>query len=93
VQEDPIADAYCTAPAFRWKNMFYPEIKMPYMPDSVQKTDLADGINMAAAELGEVELAMVCFSSLPNVSYSIFASHACPHSLSRWRRRRPRKEP
>ena len=29
LQEDPIAEAFCTVPAFRWKQMFYPELVMP----------------------------------------------------------------
>ena len=59
MQEDPIADAYCTVPAFRWKKMCYPELQMPYMPVSISKKDLARGLTVEALEHEEVELAMV----------------------------------
>jgi hypothetical protein len=59
VQEDPIADAYCTVPAFRWKSLFYPELKMPHMPVSDAK-GVARGKTMESLEHAEAESAMVC---------------------------------
>jgi hypothetical protein len=61
VQEDPIANAYCTVPAFSWKKMFYPELQMPYMPVSQpSKEQLLEGAEEGRLELFEgVELAMM----------------------------------
>jgi hypothetical protein len=82
VQEDPIADAYCTVPAFRWKNMFYPELKMPYMPISKMLKEgitVAKGEDIASVELEELELAMVGFSLFRNVCpcLKLTRVHAC----------------
>jgi hypothetical protein len=59
VQEDPIVAAYCTVPAFRWKNMFYPELKMPYMALAQPIKGSMRGISMEALGYDEeIEKAM-----------------------------------
>jgi hypothetical protein len=79
LQEDPIADAYCTVPAFRWKKMFYPEIKMPYMPISEEKQDPKRGITMESMELEEMELAMVSFAFFPKLFFPLLRLK-CAHA-------------
>ena len=64
MQEDPIADAYCTVPAFRWKKMFYPELQMPYMPVTKPSKKLLDSaVDEPMESTEDVELAMVGFLS------------------------------
>jgi hypothetical protein len=60
--------------------MFYPELKMPYMPVSNQKSDPAIGLDMDAVELKNVELAMVCLSLLlikPRLFWHLTCAYAC----------------
>jgi hypothetical protein len=69
--------------------MFYPELKMPYMPlpKSMNKgITVALGETMEILEIDELELAMVCFY-LSRYVFPTINSNACPNLLSRWRRR------
>jgi hypothetical protein len=69
--------------------MFYPELKMPYMPlpKSMNKgITVARGETMEILELDELEVAMVRIF-LSRYCVPIFDPNVCSLSLSRWRRR------